>query len=207
MSVITAAIVDNQVSISCDSLFSSGSMGLNSKNLDNKSKLIEFQDAYFGLVGWTCMSDILTAILDRHMVEIILEHSEDTISPSNIKTQEQMFIMVLAIHAKMKEHYFIHTNDGHFEDQPVESSQLDFIMINRHGIFSCESFRSVLKHSKFHAIGSGQQFAMGAMHSYFNDRDSALVGGDLVERGVLAACEFDNGCALPLITHTLRLKE
>lgn len=88
-------------------------------------------------------------------------------------------------------------------DQPVESNQLDGLVINANGIFSFGSYREVHQWDKFWALGSGKRIALGAMHSLFDTNASAQ---EISEAGVKAAAEFDDSCNLPLKTIVLDLE-
>ena len=51
------------------------------------------------------------------------------------------------------------------------------------------------EYTKFWAIGSGSEFALGAMHALYNRLDSAE---DIARAGVEAGAEFNNASALPM---------
>ena len=57
------------------------------------------------------------------------------------------------------------------------------------------SLREVSEYAKFWAIGSGSEFALGAMHALYNRLDSAE---EIAKAGVEAGSEFDSSSALPM---------
>ena len=69
---------------------------------------------------------------------------------------------------------------GHGEDDAIESSRMDVLIVNPRGIFGVAAHRTVQEFSKFYAFGSGGDIAMGVLYAAFNDpktfcgRDSAL---------------------------------
>jgi ATP-dependent protease HslVU (ClpYQ) peptidase subunit len=60
----------------------------------------------------------------------------------------------------------------------------------------------VFPYSKFWAIGSGRDFAIGAMYAQYDKLDSAE---EIARVGVEAGCEFDTNSALPLTSYTIKL--
>ena len=95
----------------------------------------------------------------------------------------------MRLHEKMKDNYFIETRED--DDQPVESNQLDALIINKHGLYEIGSYREVNEYKTFWAIGSGRRLALGAMHGLY---EQSLSAKEIVEAGVKAAAEFDDGC-------------
>jgi len=115
-----------------------------------------------------------------------------------LNSRWEIFEMLLAVHEKLKDDYFIDTSED--SDQPVESNQLDGIVINANGIFSFGSYREVHQWDTFWALGSGRRLALGAMHALYETDATAQ---EISEAGVKAAAEFDDGCNLPLKTVVL----
>ena len=188
MSVVCAAIKAGTAAISCDTLNHFGSIQASARHLKNAGKLHEVNGSILGVVGWNAMTTVLEHLI-RHEPELFTLGSRDAI-----------FSSLLNIHPRLKSGYFIETRED--EDQPVESSQLDALLINRNGLFEIGSYKEVNEYSRFWAIGSGRQLALGAMQALYETRAGAR---QIVEAGVRAAAEFDDGCGLPLKTRSLRL--
>ena len=106
------------------------------------------------------------------------------------------------VHAELKENYFLNTKDD--EDDPYESSHIDSLAINEHGIFGIYAMREVYEYSSFWATGSGSPYALGAMHAVYDRYDSAE---SIAEAGVLAGAEFDNASSTPITMRVVTLKE
>ena len=53
------------------------------------------------------------------------------------------------------------------EDDPYESTQITALIANEHGIFGVYSMREVFEYTRFWAVGSGREFALGAMHALY----------------------------------------
>jgi ATP-dependent protease HslVU (ClpYQ) peptidase subunit len=62
--------------------------------------------------------------------------------------------------------------------------------------------REVFEFDRFWAIGSGRDFALGAMYSVYGRAASAAA---VAEAGVVAGAEFDTGTALPIDLHEVEL--
>jgi len=104
-------------------------------------------------------------------------------------------------HAALKEDYFLLT--GNDKDDSLESSRFDVLLANPRGIFGIGAHRTVQEYSKFYAIGSGTDLALGALYATYQDpaRDALALARLAVE----AAAEFDDATGLPVIAHKIRL--
>jgi len=105
----------------------------------------------------------------------------------------QVFSTFQRLHAVLKERYFLNPKED--ESDPYESSQITAVIANPSGIYGVYSYREVFSFDKFWGIGSGRNFALGAMYSAYESVDSAL---QIAEIGVRAGCEFDKSSALPV---------
>lgn len=188
MSIVCAAIKGGEIAIAADTQTSYGSLCVSAAHLYNCSKLFEVNDSIVGLVGWSAIEVIVEHLL-RHETKLFRLHSRAEITDTLHK-----------LHDKMKTDHYLET----FEDrnQPVESSQLDALIINPRGLFMIGSYREVNEFKTFWAIGSGRNLALGAMHALHAGRCSART---IVEAGVRAAAEFNDGCALPLESGVMNL--
>jgi ATP-dependent HslUV protease, peptidase subunit HslV len=96
------------------------------------------------------------------------------------------------VHEILKEKYFLNTKED--EDDPYESSQITSLVANPYGIFGVYSYREVFSFDRFWGIGSGRNFALGAMYATY---DSVRSARELAEIGVKAGAEFDKSTAGP----------
>ena len=106
----------------------------------------------------------------------------------------------MCIRDRLKENYFLNTKDE--DDDPYESSHIDSLAINEHGIFGIYAMREVYEYSRFWATGSGSPYALGAMQAVYERYDSAE---SIAEAGVMAGAEFDNASAMPLTIRSIKL--
>jgi ATP-dependent HslUV protease subunit HslV len=88
------------------------------------------------------------------------------------------------------------------EDDAYESSRIDALIINPHGVFGVYSLREVFEYTRYWAIGSGSEYALGAMYALYDRLDSAE---EIARAGVEAGSEFNNASSMPLTLYTLEL--
>lgn len=181
MSIIVAAKRNGQIAIAADTAQSHDSLLLSSTHVTNHRKLFRCGNSYVGLAGWSASQEIFESLVRNHPDEI------------NFDNREEIFETSRRLHKIMKDEYFLATDED--KEQPVESSQYGMLIANMHGIYELESYRSVAEFELYYALGSGKKLALGAMHASYEQGGSAA---DVVTAGVRAACEFDDGCLLPM---------
>jgi ATP-dependent HslUV protease, peptidase subunit HslV len=105
------------------------------------------------------------------------------------------------VHEILKEKYFLNTKED--EDDPYESSQITALIANPYGIFGVYSFREVFSFDRFWGIGSGRNFALGAMYAVYDRAESAR---EIAEIGVQAGAEFDKSSSSPFRIYSFPMK-
>jgi ATP-dependent HslUV protease, peptidase subunit HslV len=189
MSTVVAVRKGNQVAIAADSLTSFGSTKLQGRYANSKDKIIAFGDSYIGMVGSAAHNLVLRSVL-KHYPEIF-----------QLDSREAIFESYLKLHPILKEKYYLVATE---EDDPeYESSRLQALIANQWGIFGIFSWREVYDYTRFWAIGSGSEYALGAMHGLYERLDSALA---VAEAGVAAGAEFDDGSSLPCVSYVVELQ-
>jgi ATP-dependent protease HslVU (ClpYQ) peptidase subunit len=193
MSTITIARKNGQVAIAADTLTMWGSIRESSKYVANPHKIISVENTYIGIAGPASGKMLIQESLLRMAGEGV---TPDFSSPSAI------FKTWLRIHKEMKDSLFLNTGDE--DDSSVETSQMDVLIANPHGIFMVDAYRSVQEYTRFYACGAGLKYALGAMYAiYDNDAFSAE---EVARYGVEAAAEFNDSTALPVISFTIALQ-
>lgn len=188
MTIIAAVKKNGLVCIAGDTQSNFGSLQVSSKYINNSTKLFKMNNNILGVTGWCATSQIL-----EHFIEVKPELFK-------LDTRRDIFESFLGIHEKLKNDYFIETTEE--SEQPVESNQLDALIINKNGIFEVSSYREVHEHNLFWALGSGKRIALGAMHALY---DTDATAQKIAEAGAKAASEFDDGCGLPIQSLVLEL--
>lgn len=88
-------------------------------------------------------------------------------------------------------------------DTSSRCGQFEVLVANQHGIYGATGPYDVYAYTRFWAIGSGREYALGAMQAAYEHQKTA---GDIAEIGVQAGAEFDPDTRLPLTVYTLKLK-
>jgi len=105
------------------------------------------------------------------------------------------------LHIALKEKYFLIA--GTDKDDSIESTRFDVLVANTHGIFGIGAHRTVQEYSKYYAIGSGTDLALGALYAAYDDGTKDALA--LARLAVEAAAEFDDATGLPITAHKVRL--
>lgn len=188
MSTIVVVKKNGKACIAADSLTTFGDLRMGSEYDCAYDKVQAYEDGYFGIVGSAAHALVMESVLSDDKVEI------------DFNSRLGIFETFRALHPVLKEHYFLNSKDE--EDDPYEATHIDALICNPQGIFGVYSLREVSEYSKFWAIGSGSEFALGAMHALYNRLDSAE---DIARAGVEAGAEFNNASALPMSVQMIDL--
>ncbi len=131
---------------------------------------------------------------------------EDIIAKSKkapkFNSAESVFSYFHKLHNKLKKKYYINPDED--KEDPVESSQYEIVICNKHGIFGVHSLREVYDLQKYWAYGSGSEFALGAMHALYEE--SGKSARRIAVAGVEAGIQFDNGSGGDVVVYTLNVK-
>jgi ATP-dependent protease HslVU (ClpYQ) peptidase subunit len=151
-------------------------------------KAFRIGDSYVAIVG---------SPVHRLVLESALAGRGEAPKLSN---RREIFECFRALHPRLKDEYYVNPKEG--DKDPYESSQMDLLIANRHGVFGLMSLREAYEYSRFWAIGSGADYALGAMYAAY---DLDLTAQEIAEIGLKAAIEFDDGTAPPLTVFTVKL--
>ncbi len=144
-------------------------------------KLQRFGDTCIGVVGSAAHTLVLDSVMQRKSFT------------AEFDSREAIFTTAMELHRLLKEHYFLNTKDE--DDDPYESTRIDALIANRHGIFGLYALREVYEYSRFWAIGAGSYYALGAMFACYDTFDDAV---EIARMGIQASAEFDHSSSLPL---------
>lgn len=178
---------NREVAIACDSLVTFGDTRLSSAYEAN-NKIFQIGDSYITLAG--------TAAHFPVMRKLLTELGEEC----KLNSREEVFATFSRVHQILKEQYFLNTKED--EDDPYESSQITTLIANPNGIFGVYSYREVFCFDRFWGIGSGRNFALGAMYAVYDQLDSARA---IAEVGVKAGVEFDKNSAAPFQIYSFEM--
>lgn len=190
MSTIVVVRKNGKACIAADSLTTFGDLRMGSEYDRAYDKVQAYPGGYFGIVGSAAHALVMESVLADDKVEI------------DFDSRLGIFETFRALHPVLKEHYFLNAKDE--EDDPYEATHIDALICNKKGIFGVYSLREVSEYTKFWAIGSGSEFALGAMHALYDRLDSAE---DIARAGVEAGAEFNNASALPMSIQLIDLQD
>ena len=188
MSIIAMCRKDNYACVAADTMTTFGELQQHSDYEKNGDKILFDGKNYIGIVGSAAHELVMRSIL--HKTEY------------DFSSREGIFESLRKMHPILKEKYFLNPKEEN--EDPYESTRIDALIINRKGIFAIFSLREVFEYSKFWAIGSGGDFALGAMFSLYGRDD--LDATAIAQNGVKAGTEFNNASDLPMTSYTIELE-
>jgi ATP-dependent HslUV protease subunit HslV len=189
VSSIVAVKKNGLAVIGADTQFNRGGMIVQSRYQRNHKKVLRFKDSYLGIIGSSAHHNVMESVLSKYHSDICFNGVKD------------IFETFLWLHPKLKDEYFVNTSEE--KEQEYESNQLHILLVNPYGIFDIQSYREVTEFSRFWSIGTGDEYALGAMYAMYDKLDDPR---RIAKIGLSAACEFDESSGLPLLCHTVKLK-
>jgi ATP-dependent HslUV protease subunit HslV len=157
----------------------------------NHQKICQIHGSYIAVVGATSAKLMLQNYFSSLEV------------PPDLTSVNGIFQAWLDLHAALKERYFLNPDED--EDDTVESTRMDVLIMNSFGIFGVSAHRAVQEFSRFYAYGQGREYATGAMYAVYNDPNTSAE--DVARLGIVAAAEFDDSTGLPILSHVVKLRE
>ena len=187
MTTLVAVKKNGTVAIAADSLTTFGDTRLGRQYKGEHDKIIEIGDSFIGLCGSSAHHLVLSALLPK-------------LEDIKLGSRMEVYETFRRLHPILKEHAYLNPKED--EDDPYESSQIVALIANPTGIYGVYTMREVFEFDRFWSIGSGRNFALGAMHAAY---DTALAAQQIAEAGVAAGIEFDTASGLPIVSHTVTL--
>ena len=187
MTTIVAVKKNGAVAIAADSLTTFGDTRLGRQYKGEHDKIIEIGGSYIGLCGSSAHHLVLSALLPK------LENPK-------LDSRMEVYETFRRLHPILKEQGYLNPKED--EDDPYESSQITALIVNKSGIYGVYSYREVFDYERFWAIGSGRNFALGAMYAAY---DRCKTAADVATIGVEAGAEFDTATQGPIVLHTVKL--
>jgi len=174
--------------IAADSLTTFGTTRLAPAYDRHPEKITRYDDSFIGVAGSAAHQLVLENVLAR--TPNLSFHGKAAIYDSFRK-----------LHPVLKDEAFLNPKEE--EDDPYESSQMTVMIANPSGIFAVYSMREVFEFDRFWAIGSGRDFALGAMFVLY---DNAKGAAPVATAGIHAGAEFDTGTSEPIDLHEVQLR-
>ncbi len=191
MTTVTVVKKDGRIAIAADTLTKWGCGKESAAYVTNHEKIIRVGDSFVAITGSATFKLILVDYFDN------LE------SAPEFGSAQEIFRVWNQMHAVLKEHYYLQTGEDKEED--LESTRMDVLIANAHGIFGVAAHRTVQEFSRFYAYGSGSPYALGAMYAAY--RAPSLDADAVARLGVAAAAEFHDETGLPIQSFVMDLEE
>lgn len=189
MTTIVAVRKNGMVAIAADTLTTFGNTRLSSAMDSSHDKILHIGDSFIGVCGSAAHHLVLANLLGK---------TPDV----QLNSKEAIFETFRKLHPVLKEECFLNPKED--EEDPYESSQITALIINSSGLYGIFSMREVFEYTQFWAIGSGHEFALGAMQYAFPRLESAA---DIARAGVEAGIAFDKNSAAPITIYTVALNQ
>jgi len=188
MTTLVVVRKDKQITIAADSLTTFGDTRLSAQFDRTYDKIVHHRGTYIGLCGSAAHQLVFESLIEK---DVDLDFS----------TKRAIFETFRKLHPILKEQHFLNPKEE--EDDPDESTQITALIASPSGIFGVYSMREVFEYTQFWAVGSGREFALGAMQSLYGRLRTAEA---IAKAGIEAGAVFDKNSALPMTSYSLELK-
>ena len=188
MSTIVAVQKNNKICIAADTLTTFGDVRQSNEYDLTSEKILQHENSYIGIVGSAAHHLVMQHVLEKESDNICLN------SPIDI------YKTFLDLHPILKDQYFLNAKDE--DDDAYESSRIDALIANKHGIFGVYSLREVFQYKSFWAVGAGAEVALGALYAMYKvENDAEVIATCAIE----ASAEFHTSSALPLTKYCIEI--
>ena len=178
MSVIVAVRHASQIVIAADTQDNFGDLRPPAENHE-ALKLREVGDAVLGSSGWALYDDIFGHYLAKQ--RRVRLHDRRSIFDFFVRFWKELH----------RAYPFVNDQPGKESDSPFANLDASFLVASPGGIFLVSSNMSVSEFRQYYAIGSGGDYAIGALHALYGEVKSAA---KLAERAVRAGMAYDAAC-------------
>jgi ATP-dependent protease HslVU (ClpYQ) peptidase subunit len=191
MSTLVMVEKDGLRCMAADTLTTFGSEKQTARYVSSPEKIRCFGDSYVGMVGWS-------------VSQLVLESALGDLALPEVSTELELFEFARKLHARLKEDYFLNSDDS---GGAYETSQMTLFVMNRFGLFGLYSNRAVDRFERFAAVGSGSEYALGAMYAAYSDTERDLPADEVARLGVEAGIEFDAYSFGPITLKRMKIPE
>jgi ATP-dependent HslUV protease subunit HslV len=191
MTTIAVVRKNGYAAIAADTMTKWGSGKETAEYIVNHGKIFRIGNSYLGVTGNATFQTILRDYFSRPRVYARFDNAVEI-----FKTWQKL-------HTVLKQDYFL--IPGHGEDDAIESSRMDVLIVNAYGIFGIAAHRTVQEFSKFYAFGSGGDVALGVMYALYDDPKRSAE--DVARRAIDGAAEFDDSTGAPVTSYALKLRK
>jgi ATP-dependent protease HslVU (ClpYQ) peptidase subunit len=179
MSIIVAVSKGSQVVMAADTQENFGEHAVPAV-LRRAEKFRPVGDALLGCAGWAVYGNLLDDYLPRQ-------------KKVNLGSSKAIFSFFLDFWQALREDYsLVNPQPGEEEDATAFGElDSDFLVAHKNGIYHVSSQMAVVRFDRFAAIGSGSDYAAGALYALY---DGDLDASGLARRAVETAMAFRPDC-------------
>jgi ATP-dependent protease HslVU (ClpYQ) peptidase subunit len=190
MTTIAVVRKNGYAAIAADTMTKWGTGKETAEYIVNHGKIFRVGDTWLGATGNATFQAILRDYFARPRVY------------ARFDTPLEIFKTWQKLHGVLKQDYYL--VPGHGDDDAIESSRMDVLIVNNRGVFGVAAHRTVQEFSKFYAFGSGGDVAMGAMYVAYADPQRSAE--DIARLAIEASAEFDDSTGMPVVVQTVKLR-
>ena len=190
MTTIAVVRKNGYAAIAADTMTKWGSGKETASYIVNHGKIFQVGNSYLGVTGNATFQTILRDYFSRPRVYARFDSAIEI-----FKTWQKL-------HAVLKQDYYLVA--GHGEDDAIESSRMDVLIVNPRGIFGIAAHRTVQEFAKFYAFGSGGDVALGVMYATYDDPKRSAE--DVARRAIDGAAELDDSTGAPITSYAIKLR-
>ena len=187
MTTLVAVKKNGMAAIAADSLTTFGDTRLGRQYKGEHDKILEINGSFIGLCGSSAHPLVISSLLPK-------------LEDARLGSRMEVYETFRRLHPILKEQGYLNPKED--EDDPYESSQITALIVNNTGIYGVYSYREVFDYDRFWGIGSGRNFALGAMFAAY---DRCKTAAEVARIGVMAGAEFDTATQGPIVLHTVKL--
>jgi ATP-dependent HslUV protease, peptidase subunit HslV len=178
MSIAVAVRKGNQIVLAADTQKNFGSFRV-SEGFQPVDKIRKIGLSWVAATGWALYDNLIDDMLKKGKRPVL-------------KDRQAIFAFFMKMWRELREKYsFVNDQCDDRQDSPFADLDSDFLIVNPGGIFHVASNMSVTEFDRYYAIGSGSDFAVGALHILY---DSDLGPEEIARRAVETAIEFNIYC-------------
>lgn len=185
MTTIVAVKKNGVVAIAADTLTTFGNTRLPAALDASHDKILHCGDSYIGVCGSAAHHLVLANLLAK-------------MPDMQLNSKAEIFETFRKLHPILKEECFLNPKED--EEDPYESSQITALIANASGIYGIYSMREVFEYTRYWAIGSGHEYALGALQQAYPRCDLAA---DAAQAAVEAGIAFDRNSDAPITLYTV----
>lgn len=154
MSIVVAVRRNNRITMAADSLALFGEGMCIPEENARAVKIIRIGEALLGGTGWAVYDDIL----DHHL---------QGAPPPSLDSRRAIYGFFIDLWKALRETYTLVNEQAASKDTPFGDLDASFLVASSGGLFKVSSDLGVTEFNRYHAIGSGAEYATGVLHALY----------------------------------------